>query len=473
VLALRILGSVLPIAWLLLALSVFRLKAWKAALSALLVAIAVALVLFGAELPAFDIPSSVLNGCSLALYPICLVILSALFTYAVTVESGAMEVIRSGLAELSGDQRVLALLIVWGFGNFIEGMAGFGTAVAIPASILVEIGFDPFKAVVMCLVANTTPTAFGSVGVPLMTLAKVSGSDMTLLTWYAAWMQLLVTAAGPFLVLLVLDGWNGIRGIWKLLLTLDVAFLVPWVLAARYLGLELPDILGGLSVMAVIVLRAVKTGVKVDFRAQFRAWLPFAFVIVILTIAAFLPASVKAYASPGVLILVAALLGGLCQGLAFMRLLRLLLATLCRYWAAFVTIGAVLSMSRVMSDAGMIAILAESLVRLTGSAYPFFAPVVGALGGFVTGSGTSANVLFGALQADAAVKIGEIPELLAAANVMGAGIGKMICPQSIAIGAAATALVGRESEIFRHAIVWFPMVLLVACVITAVVAFVI
>ena len=155
--------------------------------------------------------STVWGAVWFALYPICLVILAALFTYAVTVESGAMEKIRSGLAAVSDDRRVLALLIVWGLGTFMEGMAGFGTAVAIPAAILVGIGFDPMKAVLMCLVANTTPTAFGSVGVPILTLARETGCEESSLFVVTALLELAVTAAGPFLVLLVADGWRGFR----------------------------------------------------------------------------------------------------------------------------------------------------------------------------------------------------------------------------------------------------------------------
>lgn len=108
---------------------------------------------------------------------------------------------------------------------------------------------------------------------------------------------------------------------------------------------------------------------------------------------------------------------------------RVLGRTLLSYWTAFATICCVLVLARVMTAAGMIATLADAPVSATGAAYPFFAPLVGALGGFVTGSGTSANVLFGSLQVGAAAKLGVSADLLAAANMMGAGIGKMVCPR--------------------------------------------
>ena len=459
--------SLVPIAALVVALSVFKAKAYKATAGAAGLALVLALAFFRPSFPASAILPTVADGVSFALYPICLVVLAALFVYSLTVESGALKKIRDGLSEVSPDPRVLAILVVWGFGNFMEGMAGFGTAVAIPAAILVGVGFDPLKSVLICLVANTTPTAFGSVGVPLVTLSKVGGTDLATLAKTAVFLQLFVTALGPFLILLVLDGWKGLRGAVRLALMADAAFLVPWFLSARLLGPELPDILGGLSVLIVVSLWERKGRLACDLKAQVKAWAPFGFVVLFLGAAALLPAAAKRYAPSGVLILLAGFLGGASQGLSFGRMCRVLKKTLVSYWTAFATIVFVLVLARVMTVSGMVATLADSLVAATGSAYPFFAPVVGALGGFVTGSGTSACVLFGPLQAGAAAKLGVAPDLLAAANVMGAGIGKMICPQSVAIGTAAL-VADRAGDAFKRMLPWFFAVLLLACLVVCV-----
>ena len=459
--------SLAPVAWLVVALSVLKRKAWEATLSAFLMAVVVSLLFFRQALSPADIPSVAASGVLFALCPICLIVLAALFTYAVTVESGAMSVIRRGLSAVSDDRRILALLIVWGFGNFMEGMAGFGTAVAIPAAILVGEGFSPVKAVVMCLVANTTPTAFGSVGVPLMTLAKESGTDAASLSWTVALLQCAVTAAGPVLVLLVYGGFKALKGMFFAIVLSEVSFLVPWFLASRYMGCELPDIVGGLGVMLAVGLSSRRGGLSfADFCEQVRAWAPFGFVVVIVGINAMMPPSVKSHVTPGALVLVAGFLGGLVQRVSFGRLLAVLWKTFIDYWTAFATICFVLALARVMGAAGMISSIADALVAATGSAYPFFATAVGALGGFVTGSGTSSSVLFGKLQADAAIAVSASPELLAAANVMGAGIGKMICPQSIAIGAAVAGLAGEESRLFKAALPWFLGVIFAASVIT-------
>lgn len=458
--------SLLPILWLIVALAGLKLKAWQATLSALAVGLVVALSFFRTALPVSAVVPVVADGLLFALHPICLVILAALFTYGVTVETGAMATIREGLARVSDDRRVLALIIVWGFGNFMEGMAGFGTAVAIPAAILVGIGFDPLKSVLMCLIANTTPTAFGSVGVPLATLAAKSGTDPVMLCWTASVLQALVTAAGPVLVLLALDGFKALKGMGAYLLLTEVAYFAPSLLSARFIGWELPDILGGVSVILALGWYATR-GRKMEGlgRLAFAA-IPFAFVVVILGAAACLPAELKKYASPGGLVLIAGFAGGLVQRLTVLRLFRLLWKTLTGYWAAFVTTCAVLALSRVMGAAQMIQTIANTLVSATGSSYPYVATIVGALGGFITGSGTSSCALFGELQATAAKEIAVSPTVLAAANVMGAGIGKMICPQSIAIGAAAAGLVGRESRILKKALPWFLGVVASACLIT-------
>ena len=452
--------AILPIAVLVIALAVFRLAAWRAALIAFAVGAVEAALWRGVG--AAEIAVCAWKGVLTGLYPIGLVIIAALFVYAITVESKAMEEIKHGLSSLSSDKCFLALLIAWGFGNFMEGMAGFGTAVAIPCAILVGIGFDPMKAVLCCLVANTTPTAFGSVGVPTMVLSGETALDAGPLSSTIAFLQLAPTALSPFLILLITDGWRGLKAHWPVALVADVAFLVPWLAVAATLGCELPDIAGGIASMLALGFMGDRKGI--DARRQAWAWMPFAFVVALLALASIV--DVRPKPSPGVLILVAACIGGMCQGILPRRLASLFLATLRKYSLAILTICSVLALAKVMAAAGMTAMLADSLVAATGRGYAAVSPVVGALAGFVTGSGTSSNVLFGSLQVSVAATDAE-RFLFAAANVMGAGIGKMICPQSIVLGCAAAGLAGRESETMGRALKFFILVLAVACAATA------
>lgn len=447
----------LPIIVLVIALTVLKQPAWKAALLAYATGAAEAFFLGG--LSASALADCAARGVATGLYPIGLVIIAALFMYSITVESGAIGDIKAGLASLSDDRCFMALLVAWGFGNFMEGMAGFGTAVAIPCAILVGVGFDPVKAVLCCLVANTTPTAFGSVGVPTMVLASETGLDVARLTGFIAMLQLAATALSPFLILFIADGWRGVREKFVLALVADAAFLAPWYAVAATLGCELPDIVGGIATMGAFALMGRRG--SLDLRRQIRAWLPFAFVVVALALGSISAALGARRVSPGFLILAAAFAGGLAQKLSLPRLAALAFGTVRKYALALLTICLVLALAKTMGESGMTRRLAESLVKVAGKGYPAISSLVGALGGFMTGSGTSSNVLFGVLQASVGTT-GAEKLLYAASNVMGAGIGKMVCPQSIVLGCAAAGVAGRESEIMKRAMPFFLAVLAVA-----------
>ena len=447
--------SILPILVLVVALAALKLAAWRAALLSFATGATVAF--FWKSSGAWQIAQAARNGVATGLFPIGLVIIAALFTYAVAEESGASAEIRSGLRSLSSDPRHLALLAAWGFGNFMEGMAGFGTAVAIPCAILVGAGFDPLKAVLCCLVANTTPTAFGSVGVPTMVLAGETGLDARRLTTTIALLQIAATSLSPFLILFVADGWRGLKEKWLLAAVADVAFLVPWLAVAAFAGCELPDVAGGLCVMLVLAMAG--DGKALDLRRKAWAWTPFAFVVAALGANAAMPAGLKL--SPGALILAAAFAGGLRQRVKPGRLAAIFASTVRKYALAILTICAVLALAKTMAVSGMTTTIADAIVAATGGAYAAVSSALGAIAGFVTGSGTSSNVLFGALQASVATNEAE-KFLFAAANVMGAGIGKMICPQSIVLGCAAAGLAGRESEVMKKALAYFAVVIAVA-----------
>lgn len=488
-----------PIIWLIVALTALRMPSHRACL----ISLALALVLAGLwwHMPAVNVATAALEGVLNALWPICLVVVAALFTYNITVRTGAMEQIKSMLAGVSGDVRVLALLIGWGFGNFMEGMAGFGTAVAIPASMLVGIGVNPLAAVVGCLVVNSTPTAFGSVGVPTATLAAVTGLEVQPLSADIALIQCLLTFVSPFFLVCICGGGvKALRGMIPLTLLASLSFVIPWFFMAATTGPELPDIVGSVCSMACVVawarLRpaadapstpsAPASLASASLASALKAWSSYLLILIFLMgtstlcppihdLVAGIKTSVVVYAgeggatlsfswvnTPGVMIFAAAVLGALIQGADFSVLVDVLFDTLRKYWRTVLTICCVMSMAKVMGYAGMISDIATVVVAVTGVFYPLVSPLIGALGAFVTGSGTSTNVLFGSLQAQTAAALGLNPSWLAAANVMGAGIGKMICPQGIAIGASAVGLVGSEREIMGRVGKYFAFYVLFA-----------
>lgn len=500
---LKFLLAMLPILWLIAALSGLKMAGHKACVIAFLISAALAAGYWKLGIP--SVATAALEGALNALWPICLVIIAALFTYNLTLKTGAMEQIKRMLGGVSHDKRVLALIIGWGFGNFMEGMAGFGTAVAIPASMLAGIGLDPISSVLACLVVNSTPTAFGSVGVPTVTLASVSGTELLTLAGDVAVIQCLLTFLSPFLMVIICgQGLKALKGMIPLTLVASLSFVIPWFFTAQTLGAELPDIIGSICSMACMLL-VVKfappksvaeynisgsgTGARVTAGEGLKAGSAFILIFILLTFTSTLcppvhnaiagfKSSVCVYAgeggstltfswvnTPGVMIFLAAIIGGLIQGASFGVMGSVFIATLKQYWKTILTICSVMAAAKIMGYSGMISDIAKFLVAVAGQFYPLIAPVIGALGAFVTGSGTSTCVLFGGLQSETAQTLGLSPTWLAAANVMGAGIGKMICPQGIAIGAGAIGAVGSESKILSGVFKYFLLYVVLAGVI--------
>ena len=482
--------ALLPILWLIIALSVLKMPGFKACVIALVIGAIIALAKF--NLSVSNVGTAALEGALNALWPIILVIIAALFTYNLTLETKSMDSIKGMLSSVSMDQRVLMLIIGWGFGNFMEGMAGFGTAVAIPASILVGLGFDPIPTVVACLVVNSTPTAFGSVGVPTTTLAAVTGLNASTLAANTALIQALLMFLSPFFAMLILGkGFKGMKGVWGITLISSLAFVVPAFLAGTFIGPELPDIIGSICCMAVTILvaRSMRKDPPEEFMTKksdsmadlkgmtvgsaVKAWCPFILIFVFLILTSSLvpaihdplssiasqitiyngkgasPLGFTWINTPGIIIFIAAIIGGLVQGAKMSTQGKVFKATVVGNWKTIVTICSVLALAKIMTHSGMTGEIANVLVAATGTFFPLVSPLIGTIGAFVTGSGTSTTVLFGDLQRQTAISIGANPSWLAVANTMGAGIGQMISPQGIAIGTSAIAMAGAESEVLR------------------------
>lgn len=484
--------ALLPIIWLITAMSVLKMPGYKACLIALAITFIEALGLW--HMPIANATSAAVEGIANALWPIIIVILAALFVYNLTLETKAMDSIKAMLASVSTDKRVLMLIIAFGFGNFMEGMAGFGTAIAIPAGILVGLGFDPLLSIVSCLVINSTPTAFGSVGVPTNTMANITGLNVIAISGKVALIQMAVQFIIPFIAVIIIGkGTKALKGLIPFILIADLSFIIPEFIAAGFIGPDLADILGAIVSMAVMIIAAMKMKFNNDdykvktskdnlqgltFIKALKAWSPFIFIFLFLLLSSTLvpfihdplagihskiqfytgknPATLTFYwiNTPGVLILLAGFIGGLIQGINIPSMFKVLGHTITSNIKTILTICSVLAVAKIMGYSGMISDIAKVLVAVTGIFFPFISPLIGTIGGFVTGSGTSTTALFGSLQVQTAQAIGANREWLAAANLMGAGLGKMICPQSIAIGTAAVGLGGSESQILSKTVKW-------------------
>lgn len=467
--------ALIPIVWLMISLGVLKTAGHKATPVTLIVTLILAIAVW--KMPMVDALKAGLEGAASAIWPIIIVIIAAVFIYNLSIYTKSMDLIKNMMTSITTDQRILVLILAWGFGGFLEAIAGFGTAVAIPASIMAALGFDPVFAAIICLIANTTPTAFGAIGLPVSTLAKLTNLDPNILS-YAVGLQLaiLIVIVPAILVMITGKSVKAIKGVLGISIVSGLAFAIPEVLTAKYMGAELPAILGSIICLAATIGyakvfhkdKAFKDAEKISFSKGFMAWIPFilVFVAIIFTSSLFpgiskglskISTTVKIYHSytftwinnPGSLIIIAGIVGGLIQGAKLGEILNVLGKTIRQMTKSAITIIAIVALAKVMSYSGMIKSIAVVLVAVTGRAYPVIAPIIGALGTFVTGSDTSANILFGQLQVEAAKSLGLNPYWLAAANTGGATAGKMISPQSIAVATAATGLAGAEGKILN------------------------
>ena len=492
--------AMLPIIWLIIALSGLKMAGHVACPIALIITAVEALFLWKQKI--IDVLTGGLEGFAMAIWPICLVIVAAVFTYNLVVHTKNMELIKKMLTSVSKDKRILVLIISWGFGGFMEGMAGFGTAVAIPAGILCGLGFDPIFAAMICLVANTTPVAFGSIGIPTVTAANVTGFSPHMTASYVVLQLAIMVILVPFFLVFITGKHEGAKGLGDykeiLFITLmsGVSFLIPQYLTAKFIGAELPAVIGSVCSMAVTIIlakvmlkgKSSKFDVEIEEKEDERsltvkdalvAWSPFILVLVFLLLTSTLvpaihdplsaiksnvpiytgegaaPYSFTWVATPGVLILIAAFIGGIIQKCPIGEIFGVLGKTIVQMLKTIITIMAVLATAKIMGYSGMTQSIADFIVRVTGSFYPLVAPLIGSIGTFVTGSSTSSSVLFSKLQASTGAELNINQIWLVAANTVGSTAGKIISPQSIAVATAATATVGKESEILTKVIKYF------------------
>lgn len=489
-----VLFSILPIVLLFVLMLGFKMAGHKSALITLIVTILIALFLpnqfdFAPEgYEQSGVWWAVLEGFLKATFPILIIILMAIYSYNVLLKSGDIEIIKRQFTSLSDDKGVTVLLLVWGFGGLLEGMAGFGTAVAIPAAILISLGFKPGFSALVSLIANSVPTGFGAVGVPVTTLAnEVSASGVATQEEILDISSKVVVQLSPlmiilpFIILFLTD--SSKKALGKnivLALLVGIVSLVVQFTSARYLGAETPAIFGSIASIFVIILYAklfTKSGKKVEeekvsTKANLRAWSVYFFILLFIVLSGPLVPSINGFlkstlvskvhlpiypegkfftfgwiSNAGLMLFLGSVIGGLIQGLSVKTLLTVLAETVVNLRKTVVTILSLVAIASVMGYSGMILVIASALAAATGAYYPLFAPLIGAIGTFVTGSDTSSNILFGKLQANVATQIGyPDPNWLAAANTAGATGGKIISPQSIAIATASCGMEGEDGK---------------------------
>ena len=514
-LGLSALVAALPLVIVLVLLGGVRVKAHLAGLTGLLAAALVAWLAYG--MPLGQTASSAAQGAVFGLFPILWIVVNALWVYRMTVRTRHFDILRRSFGRLSDDPRIQALVVAFCFGALLEALAGFGAPVAICSVMLVALGFDPVRAAVVALVANTAPVAFGAMGTPVVTLAQVTGLPLDSVASVVGRQTPLLALVVPLVLVFLVDGRRGLRETWVPALVCGVAFAVAQFTASNYLSAQLADIAAALAGAGALVAvpharvpadESVRASVLTGTRSEdldleesdprgevLRAYSPYALIVVVFSVAQvpavkdWLARTTRTYDWPflnvvnpdgdpvggnvftwpivstgGTLVLLAGILTAVVLGVHARVAVREWAATVHELRFAILTVTSVLALAYVMNLSGQAATIGH-FVAAAGAGLAFLSPVLGWFGVAVSGSDTSANALFGALQVTAARESGLSPELLAAANSSGGVLGKMISPQNLTIACAAVGLAGREGDLLRKVLPWSLGLLLVMCLI--------
>jgi L-lactate transport len=250
-LALSALVAAIPIAALFLMLGVWRKPAWMSALAALGSALVVSLTVYGMPVKLAILSS--LYGAAYGLFPIAWVVFSSIMLYRLAVDTGKFEIIKDSVGSLTDDRRLQAMFIAFSFGAFIEGAAGFGAPVAVAGAMLAGLGFDPFYAAGICLLANTAPVAFGSIGIPVTTLAAVTGLPVLALSAMVGRLCAMISIFIPGYLIVVMAGPARALEVLPAIVACGVSFASVQFLVSNFLGPELTDIMSSLTCLVVMV----------------------------------------------------------------------------------------------------------------------------------------------------------------------------------------------------------------------------
>ncbi|MBV8321578.1 MAG: lactate permease LctP family transporter, partial [Hyphomicrobiales bacterium] len=244
--------AAIPVLFFFIALTVLRLKGHVAGSITLALAIAIAVIAYG--MPADMALASAAYGFAYGLWPIAWIIIAAVFLYKIAVRTGQFEIIRESILSITDDRRLQMLLIGFAFGAFLEGAAGFGAPVAITAALLVGLGFNPLYAAGLCLIANTAPVAFGAMGIPITVAGQVTGLDAFKVGAMAGRQLPLLSVLVPLWLVLIMDGWKGVRETWPAALVTGGSFAITQYLTSNNIGPELPDITSALVSLVLLTV---------------------------------------------------------------------------------------------------------------------------------------------------------------------------------------------------------------------------
>ncbi len=498
-LPLSALAAALPIFTLLFLLVIKRKPSWIAALSGLAATVLIAVFLY--RMPLANVVGATTYGAAFGLFPIGWIVIWAVFLYRLTLDTGKFESIKHSIGSLTEDRRLQALLIAFAFGAFMEGAAGFGTPVAVASAMLAGLGFTPFYAAAICLLANTAPVAFGSIAIPVVTLAGITGLPLDRLSAGVGRICAPVSLIVPAYLVLVMGGWRALRPVLPAAIVCGVSFAGMQFLISNFVGPQLTDLISSLTAISALVVlflvwkpkdqkapapSTAAVAIRPSTGQILLAWSPYLLLVACVLLWGYkamqgplnsvtvpipwpglhnqiarippVTARVSPYAAifnlnwlsaSGTACMIATFLSAIVLRIRPLQFLKIFASTLRQLAFSLVTLAAVLGLAFLMNYCGATATLGLAFAA-TGASFPFFSALLGWMGVFLTGSDTSANALFGNLQVVTASRLGLNPVLMAASNSSGGVMGKMISLSSIAVGACATGMAREdEARLFR------------------------
>jgi lactate permease len=498
--ALSAAAAALPLAVVLLVMGWLRKAGYVAAASGLVCSLLLACFVW--HMPVDLALMSMGYGFVYALWPIMWIVFAALWLYNLTVETGKFDLLRCWMEHhASGDMRVQGVMVAFCFGALLEGTAGFGAPVAVTAFLLVALGFTASRAVTLSLIANTTPVAFGALGIPIVALAAVTGLDLMKLSAMVGRQLPFMSLLLPAYLIIFLSGRKGLKDTWPVALVAGGIFASVQFAVANYWGPYAVDVLASLSSIVGLttflrfwkpreIVRPSAGAPRLEFARRpsladsVGAWSPWVLLALVMIVwsyfkvfkrlqisipvpllhnAVYIALYRKPYAAvydfqplaAGTAALTATFIAALVLRASMRTFIRSGLTTLRQLLLPGLTVVLIVGLSYTFNYSGMAYTLGAALASL-GAWFPLASGFLGWVACFLSGSDTSSNLLFGNLQVAAGHQIGVNPILLAATNSSGAVTGKMISPQNIAVGVTTVGLAGREGGILRE-IFWHSM----------------
>ena len=503
--------AAIPVVVMLAALGFFHIKAHIAAGMGLVAAVLVAVFAYG--MPAEMAGKAAMYGGFTGLLPIGWIVLNIIFLQQLAEKNGSFKILQDSLSGITEDRRLQLLLIAFCFGAFFEGAAGFGTPVAVTAGILIGLGFSPLAASGLSLIANTAPVAFGALGTPVITLAKVHGYDLMQVTAMIGRQLPFFSLLVPFWLIWAFAGRKAMMEIWPALLVTGLSFAIPQYLVSNFIGPELVDIIAAIVSMGSLILflrvwqpeqlwtspsmrghdmsaheaKEPQAIVRHSQAELLRAWTPWVILSVFVFVwglpefknylnALFAPKfpidglhnlimkvppvvttphpeaavyTLNLLSATGTGILLSAIVGALVMKYNPMEIVGNYLRTFWLVRYSLLTIVLMLALGTLTRYSGTDTTLGLAFAN-SGVFYPFFGTLMGWVGVAMTGSDTASNVLFGGMQKVAAEQLGLSPNLMGAANSSGGVMGKMIDAQSIVVASTATRWFDHEGDILRY-----------------------